>query len=30
LNSFGSCMDNAATAQARKTCAKQFADRLDK
>jgi drug/metabolite transporter (DMT)-like permease len=30
LNSFGSCMDNAATAQARETCAQQFTDRLDK
>jgi hypothetical protein len=30
FNSFGSCMDNAATSQARETCAKQFADKLDK
>jgi drug/metabolite transporter (DMT)-like permease len=29
FNSFGSCMDNAATAQARENCARQLNDKLD-
>jgi Na+/H+ antiporter NhaD/arsenite permease-like protein len=29
LNRFGSCLDNAASSQARESCAREFADRLD-